>query len=179
MNAPRTAFLGWPGWRVLGEAYLLGAAQTLWFLLVYGGCDRLTALRSERVRVHLDFETSLPFVPAWILVYLSIHLLFFPGPFVLWDGRGNEIMSSGSGASRAAGSHAGVKASTPVRHRVRESREPIDGTSRIRNGRGWITRIVAKSAVGRKTIAVAVSARPVDAGGAFGNMRVGAPFCFF
>jgi membrane-associated phospholipid phosphatase len=53
------------------------------FALVYGGANWLTDRRSDRVRIHLDLEFALPFVPAMILGYLSIYVLFALPPFVL------------------------------------------------------------------------------------------------
>ena len=76
-------FLGFPSWRILGEALLLGTAQTLWWLLIYFGADWLTGQRAQRVRVHLDAELGIPFIAVWILVYRSIDLMFLMSPFVL------------------------------------------------------------------------------------------------
>jgi len=76
-------FLAWPGWPHLREAFLLSLADTLWFLIVYGGMDRLTAYRTFRVPVHLSAELGLPFVPAMTVFYMSVYGLFFLAPFVL------------------------------------------------------------------------------------------------
>src|SRR3954469_1110365 len=76
-------FLAWPGWALLGYALRLAAAQGLWWVLVYHGADRLTGWRAQRVRIHLDAELALPFVPAFILVYLSFNMVFVPAPFIL------------------------------------------------------------------------------------------------
>lgn len=83
MNPPRAPFLSWPGCGILGEALVLGTAQTLWWLAVYVSADWLTGLRAERVRIHLDAELQIPFIPAMILVYRSIDLMFPLAPFVL------------------------------------------------------------------------------------------------
>jgi membrane-associated phospholipid phosphatase len=56
---------------------------SLWFALVYGGADFLTARRSFRVRLHFDAELAVPFVPAAVLVYLSFYFLFWAAPFIL------------------------------------------------------------------------------------------------
>jgi membrane-associated phospholipid phosphatase len=79
----RPPFLAWPGRRVLAEAVVLGTAQTLWWMLVYYGADWVTGMRSQRVRVHLDAELAIPFIPAFILAYRSLDPLFLIGPFVL------------------------------------------------------------------------------------------------
>ena len=76
-------FLGWPGWGIFVEALVLAAAQTLWWMVVYFGADWLTGLRAERVRIHLDAELKIPFIPALILVYRSIDLMFPLAPFIL------------------------------------------------------------------------------------------------
>jgi membrane-associated phospholipid phosphatase len=83
MTQRREPFFGWPGWDHLRYFAIVGLAQTLWFGLIYGGADRLTAERSFRVRVHLDEELKLPFVPEMVLVYMSIYLLFWSAPFIL------------------------------------------------------------------------------------------------
>ena len=76
-------FLAWPGWTHLRYATLLSIANTLWFVVVYGGMDALTARRPFRVPVHFPAELAIPFVPAMTLFYMSIYLLFWMAPFVL------------------------------------------------------------------------------------------------
>ncbi len=76
-------FLAWPGWAHLREAALLSLADALWFLLVYGGMDRLTAHRTFRVPVHLPAELRLPLVPWMTVFYMSLYGLFLLAPFVL------------------------------------------------------------------------------------------------
>lgn len=76
-------FLAWPGWAHLRYALVLSFVNTLWFVLVYGGMDALTARRSFRVPVHFPAELAIPFVPAMTLFYMSIYLLFWMAPFVL------------------------------------------------------------------------------------------------
>jgi membrane-associated phospholipid phosphatase len=77
------SFLAWPGWAHLRYAAQLSLANTLWFVLVYGGMDSLTARRSFRVPVHFPAELAIPFIPAMTLFYMSIYLLFWMAPFVL------------------------------------------------------------------------------------------------
>jgi membrane-associated phospholipid phosphatase len=76
-------FVGWPGWEHLRYTALLSLANTVWFVLVYGGMDSLTARRSFRVPVYFPAELAIPFVPAMTLFYMSIYLLFWMAPFVL------------------------------------------------------------------------------------------------
>jgi hypothetical protein len=76
-------FVAWPGWGLLAQYCWMAVAVTLWWISVYFGANWLTALRSYRVPVHLDAELAIPFVPAFILVYLSMDLIFIPAPFIL------------------------------------------------------------------------------------------------
>jgi membrane-associated phospholipid phosphatase len=76
-------FLAWPGWELLGRALFLAVLVTTWWVLVYHGANWLTGLRADRVRVHFDAELGIPLVPAFILAYLSLNLVFIPAPFIL------------------------------------------------------------------------------------------------
>jgi membrane-associated phospholipid phosphatase len=76
-------FCTWPGWRHLGHAGLLGLATGAWFEIIYGGADLLAAQHSYRVRLYFDAELSMPFVPAAVLLYMSLYLLFWAAPFIL------------------------------------------------------------------------------------------------
>jgi len=76
-------FIAWPGWRLLAEAGVLGTAQSAWWVFVYFGANWVTAMRTERVCIHLDAELAIPFVPLFLIVYRSIDPLFLLGPFVL------------------------------------------------------------------------------------------------
>lgn len=75
-------FLGWPGWAVLGEGIALGLLQTAWWVFVYHGCNWINSQR-ERGRVHFDAELAMPFVPAALLLYRSIDVMFPLAYFVL------------------------------------------------------------------------------------------------
>lgn len=79
------AFWGWPGWRLLVQSALLGSCQVLWFFFIYGGANYITMLHSYRVRLHFDWELSVPFVPAMVVGYMSVYPLFVMAPFVLRD----------------------------------------------------------------------------------------------
>ena len=81
------SFLAWPGWSHLRFAWLLSAANAVWFVFVYGGCDWLTAHRSLRVPVHLPVELAIPLIPGAVVVYMSIYALFFAGPFIVRERR--------------------------------------------------------------------------------------------
>jgi len=81
--ASRPPFLAWPGWSLLGVALLLSLAQTLWWILIYHGANYLTGLHTFRVPLHMQWELGIPFVPVFILAYLSLGLVFTPAPFIL------------------------------------------------------------------------------------------------
>lgn len=46
------------------------------FLFVYGGANYLASQRSDRVKLFLPLELHIPFVPQFILIYLSVFALF-------------------------------------------------------------------------------------------------------
>ena len=79
----RRPFLAWPGWAHLRWAGLLFVQVTVWFGLVYGGADWFTAQRTARVRVNLEAELSIPLIPSFTVVYMSIYPLFLAAPYVL------------------------------------------------------------------------------------------------
>jgi membrane-associated phospholipid phosphatase len=80
-------FLAWPGWPHLWFAWLLSAANGVWFFLIYGGSEWLTAHRSLRVPIHLPIELSIPLIPGAVVAYMSIYLLFLAGPFIVRERR--------------------------------------------------------------------------------------------
>src|SRR5260370_23619462 len=86
-------FLAWPGWALLAQTLLLALLVTLWWVLVYHGANWLTELRSHRLRVHLDAELAMPFVPPFILAYVSMDLVFVPAPFILRSRRELEALA--------------------------------------------------------------------------------------
>jgi len=87
MTPPGSPFLHVPTSGHLRQALLLGAAVSVWFGLVYGGADWLAHHHSYRVRLHFDAELRVPFVPAAVVGYMSLYLLFMMAPFVLRTGR--------------------------------------------------------------------------------------------
>ena len=60
-----------------------GTLVTVWFALVYGGADWLTANRSLRIPVHTSWELAIPLMPGWVSVYMSIYLVFLAAPLAL------------------------------------------------------------------------------------------------
>jgi hypothetical protein len=93
MGTRREPFLVWPGWGLLAQTLVLALPVTLWWVLIYHGANWLTGLRSDRVRVHLEHEPAMPFVPPFILGYLSMDLVFLPAPFILRNRRELEALA--------------------------------------------------------------------------------------
>lgn len=93
MRPRREPFLAWPGWVLLAQTLVLALPVTGWWILVYHGTNWLTELRPYRVRVHLDAERAMPFVPPFILAYLSMDLVFLPAPFILRNRRELEALA--------------------------------------------------------------------------------------
>jgi len=83
MSGSSEPFLAWPGWKHLKFAGLVSSVGLVWFLIVYGGCDAITAHRATRIRIHLEAELKIPFVPEMVVFYMSIYLLFIAAPFIL------------------------------------------------------------------------------------------------
>jgi membrane-associated phospholipid phosphatase len=92
-NPANHSFLAWPGWALLAQTLLLALPVTLWWVLIYHGANWLTEMRSYRVRVHLDAELAMPFVPPFILAYVSMDLVFVPAPFILRSRRELEALA--------------------------------------------------------------------------------------
>ena len=67
------------------KALAASAGLSLLFLLVYGGCIWITSRRSDVGVFYFGWERGIPFVPFFILPYLSIDLFFVVAPFLLPD----------------------------------------------------------------------------------------------
>jgi membrane-associated phospholipid phosphatase len=84
----RTAnqFLRKPNFHLMHTARLkfeLGLAVTAWFLVVYVGCDQLTAGSNAPWSVRLTLDDAIPFLPHLAPVYLSIAFLVYLPLFVI------------------------------------------------------------------------------------------------
>jgi phosphatidylglycerophosphate synthase/membrane-associated phospholipid phosphatase len=71
-----------PRGRSLVAAAGTSAGLSALFLVVYGGCNWITAHRGSVGTCYFEWERHLPFVPALILPYMSIDLFFVAAPFV-------------------------------------------------------------------------------------------------
>jgi membrane-associated phospholipid phosphatase len=83
MSTPRPPFWHRPAGGHFLYSLLLAVAVGAWFEAVYAGADYLTSLHRYRVRVHLDAELLIPFVPESVLGYMSIYPLLAAPAFVL------------------------------------------------------------------------------------------------
>jgi membrane-associated phospholipid phosphatase len=72
----------WPDQETLRAYVLYGAAVSILFFAGYGGSNWLTQWTMP-LRLYLPAELSIPLVPAMILPYFSINLLFVLPPFRL------------------------------------------------------------------------------------------------
>ncbi|MEP6732304.1 MAG: phosphatase PAP2 family protein [bacterium] len=79
----QTPFIAWPGTAQFRFAIAMMALVAAWFAVVFVGADWITAHHALRIRIHLDAELRLPLVPVFLVVYMSIYLLFLAVPFVL------------------------------------------------------------------------------------------------
>jgi len=57
------------------------------FLVVYGGCNWITAHRAHVGTLFFEWERHIPFVPLMIIPYMSIDLFFVAAPFLCRDQR--------------------------------------------------------------------------------------------
>lgn len=72
----REPFWAWPDAQQRRRLGLALLGLSLLFVIVYGGAELITSLRTTRYPVHFSFELSLPFVPELSLVYSSVYLMF-------------------------------------------------------------------------------------------------------
>jgi PAP2 superfamily len=64
------------------KALLASAGLSILFLVVYGGCNWITARRPGVGTFYFEWERRMPFVPFFIPPYMSIDLFFVAAPFL-------------------------------------------------------------------------------------------------
>ena len=64
------------------KALLASAGLSAVFLVVYSGCNWITARRAGVGTFYFEWERGIPFVPFMILPYMSIDLFFVAAPFL-------------------------------------------------------------------------------------------------
>jgi membrane-associated phospholipid phosphatase len=69
-------------WRHFGKAAITSTWLSVLFLVVYGATNDITALRHNVGTFYFSWEHYIPFVPLFIIPYMSIDLFFFFAPFI-------------------------------------------------------------------------------------------------
>jgi protein-tyrosine phosphatase/membrane-associated phospholipid phosphatase len=64
------------------KAFVVSAGLSALFLIVYGGCNWVTARRANVGTFYFEWEHTIPFVPFFILPYMSIDFFFIVAPFL-------------------------------------------------------------------------------------------------
>jgi membrane-associated phospholipid phosphatase len=75
-----------PG-KMIWKAVKTSAFLSALFLVVYNGCNYITSLRRDVPSFYFSWERHIPFVPIFILPYMSIDLFFVAAPFIFRDER--------------------------------------------------------------------------------------------
>jgi membrane-associated phospholipid phosphatase len=64
------------------KALVVSAGLSILFLIVYGSCNWITSRRGNVGTFYFEWEREIPFVPFFILPYMSIDLFFIVAPFL-------------------------------------------------------------------------------------------------
>jgi protein-tyrosine phosphatase len=75
------------------KALVVSAGLSVLFLIVYGGCNWITARRVNVGMFYFEWERTIPFVPFFILPYMSIDLFFVAAPFLCRTDRELSILA--------------------------------------------------------------------------------------
>ena len=75
------------------KALAVSIGLSILFLIVYGGCNWITARRPHVGTFFFWWEIGIPFVPFFILPYLSIDLFFVVAPFLCRTDRELSILT--------------------------------------------------------------------------------------
>ncbi len=79
--------------RLMVRAAATSAILSLLFLVVYGGTNYFTSLRSDVGTWYYAWERYIPFVPLMVLPYMSIDLFFVAAPFLCRDKREMNVFA--------------------------------------------------------------------------------------
>src|SRR5437764_3432131 len=83
-----------PGVRLkFGKALAVSIGLSVLFLIVYGGCNWITARRPNVPTFYFEWEHWISFVPFFILPYISIALFFVAALFLCRIDRELKILS--------------------------------------------------------------------------------------
>jgi membrane-associated phospholipid phosphatase len=75
------------------KALVVSVGLSILFLIVYSGCNWITARRANIPTLYFEWERRIPFVPFFILPYMSIDLFFVAAPFLCRADRELSILS--------------------------------------------------------------------------------------
>jgi len=75
------------------KALAVSVGLSVLFLIVYGGCNWITARRANVGTFYFEWERGIPFVPFFILPYMSIDLFFVTAPFLCRTERELSILA--------------------------------------------------------------------------------------
>ena len=75
------------------KALVFSAGLSALFLIVYGGCNWITAHRANVATFYFGWERRIPFVPFFILPYMSIDLFFVGAPFLCRTDRELSVLA--------------------------------------------------------------------------------------
>jgi membrane-associated phospholipid phosphatase len=75
------------------KALAVSAGLSILFLIVYGGCNWITSHRANVGTFYFNWERAIPFVPFFILPYMSIDLFFVAAPFLCRSDRELSIFA--------------------------------------------------------------------------------------
>jgi protein-tyrosine phosphatase len=75
------------------KALAVSAGLSALFLIVYGSCNWITAHRANVGTFYFKWEHKIPFVPFFILPYMSIDLFFVVAPFLCRTGRELSVLA--------------------------------------------------------------------------------------
>ena len=75
------------------KALVVSVGLSVLFLIVYGGCNWITARRANVGTFYFEWEREMPFVAFFILPYMSIDLFFVGAPFLCRTERELSILA--------------------------------------------------------------------------------------
>ena len=75
------------------KAFVVSAGLSALFLIVYGGCNWITARHANVGTFYFEWERTIPFVPLFILPYMSIDFFFIVAPFLCRADRELSILA--------------------------------------------------------------------------------------
>ena len=75
------------------KALVVSVGLSVLFLIVYGGCNWITARRANVGTFYFGWERKIPFLPLFILPYMSIDFFFVVAPFLCRTDRELSILA--------------------------------------------------------------------------------------